>query len=164
MTNLNHTHQMPRPSWDDYFIEIAKLTSTRSNCIKRKVGSILVKANRILSLGYNGTPHGIKNCMDGGCDRCNGVARKGEYLDMCICIHAEENVLLFISKEELKDSTIYSTLLPCIGCAKKIVQCGVKRIVYLNTYQPELDRLSIDLMQSVGIEVIQVGKRALGQN
>jgi len=61
---------MQRPSWDEYFVNIAKLTSERSNCIKRKVGCILVKDKRILSLGYNGTPVGSLNCYEGGCKRC----------------------------------------------------------------------------------------------
>ena len=114
---------MNRPSWDEYFYAIADLTKERSNCIKRKVGCIIVKDNRIISLGYNGTPSGIINCYDGGCKRCNSAVQSGELLDTCICLHAEENALLFISKNELYDSTLYVTLMPCIGRCKKILQC-----------------------------------------
>lgn len=115
---------MDRPSWDEYFIKIAKLTSERSNCIKRKVGSIIVKNNRILSLGYNGTPSGVKNCYDGGCKRCfeqfnSKKEYKGKDLDLCLCLHAEENAMLFISQNDLHDSTIYVTLFPCVSCVKK---------------------------------------------
>ena len=105
-----------RLTWDEYFMKIAILTSQRSNCIKRKVGAIIVKDNRILSQGYNGTPSGFVNCFDGGCKRCSEQhydsteEHKGKDLDVCVCLHGEENCLLFVSKNDLLDSTIYTTL------------------------------------------------------
>ena len=91
-----------RPTWDNYFINIAKLTSERSNCIKRSVGCIIVKEKRILSLGYNGTPINTVNCYQGGCKRCmdqyNKTETSGKNLDLCMCLHAEENAILFVSK------------------------------------------------------------------
>ncbi len=88
-----------RPQWDDYFMNIAHIVSNRSNCIKQKVGAIVVKNNRILSTGYNGTPSKIENCIDGECPRCNSdEISQGEQLDKCFCIHAEENALLEIGK------------------------------------------------------------------
>jgi dCMP deaminase len=142
---------MQRPSWDEYFITIAKLTSERSNCIKRKVGCIIVKDNRILCLGYNGTPRGMLNCFEGGCARCNANCTTATNLDTCLCLHAEENALLFLSQRNIQDATLYVTLLPCISCAKKIVQCKLKRVVYINNYHSELDCISIQMMESVGI-------------
>ena len=79
-----------RPNWDEYFMKIAEATAARSNCCRRHVGAVIVKDNRIISTGYNGTPRGIKNCFDGGCPRCNSNATTGEKLDQCICSHAEE--------------------------------------------------------------------------
>lgn len=79
-----------RPGWDTYFMKLCDLTARRSNCMKRRVGCILVKNNRIIATGYNGTPRGVINCNQGGCQRCNGNARCGEGLDTCICLHAEE--------------------------------------------------------------------------
>jgi dCMP deaminase len=134
-----------RPSWDEYFIKIAKLTSERSNCIKRKVGCLIVKDFRILSLGYNGTPSGVKNCYEGGCYRCSHQKNKsttGKDLHLCICLHAEENAILFISQNNIKDSTIYITLFPCLGCIKKILQCKIKRIVYVDDYDEETEIFS----------------------
>ena len=150
-----------RPSWDNYFIKIAKLTSERSNCIKRKVGSIIVKNNRILSLGYNGTPSGIKNCYDGGCKRCfeqfnSKKEYKGKDLDLCLCLHAEENAMLFISQNDLHDSTIYVTLFPCVSCVKKILQCKIKRICFIENYNKELEDLTISILKENNIEVQKI--------
>jgi dCMP deaminase len=141
-------------------MEIAYLTSQRSNCIKRKVGAIIVKDNRILSQGYNGTPSGFINCFDGGCKRCNeqyyNDSGKGKDLDLCICLHAEENCLLFVSKNDLLDSTIYTTLFPCIGCLKKILQCKIKRIVYKDDYNDEMQKLALELIKDVKIIVEKI--------
>lgn len=147
-----------RPSWDQYFIDIAKLTSERSNCIKRRVGCVIVKDKRILSLGYNGTPIDTLNCYQGGCQRCMDQYKKSDkisakHLDLCMCLHAEENAILFVSKSDLKDSTIYITLIPCISCVKKILQCKIKRVVYINDYSPELDQITIDILKSNNIEI-----------
>lgn len=127
---------LTRPSWDEYFSTIAVLTSKRSNCLKRQVGCIIVKENRILSLGYNGTPRGTANCYEGGCRRCAQIADAGSHLDLCMCLHAEENAMLYVGQKELQGATLYVTLLPCMGCVKKILQCGIVRVVFLDKYTP----------------------------
>ena len=143
-----------RPSWDEYFIKIADLTSKRSNCIKRQVGCIIVKDNRILSLGYNGTPQNTLNCYEGGCLRCsNKNLTAGSNLDLCMCIHAEENALLFTSKQDLEDSILYVTLSPCIGCVKKILQCKIKKVVYIEEYSPDLDKIAQDILIKHNISI-----------
>lgn len=88
-----------RPSWDTYFLSLCTLASLRSNCMKRRVGAVLVRNNRVLSTGYNGTPRGLVNCAEGGCPRCNGAAAGGTALDECLCLHAEENALLECGRE-----------------------------------------------------------------
>lgn len=143
--------QEARPTWDQYFMQIALLTRSRSNCMKRKVGAIIVKDNRILSLGYNGTPKGLPNCYEGGCSRCAMNSSAGSHLDLCICLHAEENALLYVSKEDLKGSTMYVTLMPCLSCTKKIIQCDISRIVYSESYNPQLDALSTQLLEKKGV-------------
>ena len=146
---------------DQYFIKIAKLTSERSNCIKRNVGAIIVKDNRILSLGYNGTPCGMKNCFEGGCNRCfeqwqSKKEHKGKDLELCICLHAEENALLFVPKNDLNNATIYITLFPCISCFKKILQCKIKRIVYLEDYNTEMQNAVLEITNNILIEKIKI--------
>ncbi len=151
-----------RPSWDNYFLKIALLTSERSNCIKRKVGAIIVKDNRILSLGYNGTPFSMKNCFEGGCKRCyeqwenKSGNNSGKNLDLCMCLHAEDNALLFISQNDIKDSTIYVTLFPCITCLKKILQCKIKRIVYIQDYNTDMQKMAYELVKDTSIKIEKI--------
>lgn len=146
-----------RPSWDEYFIEITKLTSKRSNCYRKKVGCVIVKNHRIISSGYNGTPSNLLNCCDGGCERClhRDLYKSGEKLDLCLCLHAEENALLFANFSDLIDSTLYCTHFPCISCSKKIIQCQIKNIVYLHNYNEEMEKITTELFDKVGINVVK---------
>ena len=86
--------EVQRPDWDHYFMDIAKVVSSRSNCIKRKVAAIIVRDKRVVSTGYNGTPRGTRNCNEGGCPRCNSMAVSGTNLDECLCSHGEENAIV----------------------------------------------------------------------
>jgi dCMP deaminase len=148
-----------RPSWDEYFMTIAELTSKRSNCLRRKVGCIIVGDNRILSLGYNGTPRGTLNCFEGGCLRCLELTRNntgdeaGHKLDLCMCLHAEENAMLFVAKKELQGATMYVTLMPCISCVKKILQCGLEKVYYKEEYNEDVSRQSKALLERNGVVV-----------
>ena len=148
---------MLRPTWTEYFSQIADLTSKRSNCIRKQVGCIIVKNNRIISTGYNGTPSGMKNCLDGGCERCENINeyKSGEGLEFCLCLHAEENALLFASFQEIKGSTLYCTHFPCLSCAKKIIQCEIKNIIYMHEYSSHFE-LTKKLFDDIGIEVKKI--------
>jgi dCMP deaminase len=95
-------HELVRPSWDTYFLRLCEWAAHRTNCMKRRVGCVLVIDRKIVATGYNGTPRGIKNCIEGGCRRCNSSSiRCGESLDECLCLHAEENALLEVGRERL---------------------------------------------------------------
>ncbi|KAG9087594.1 Deoxycytidine monophosphate (dCMP) deaminase, partial [Ceratobasidium sp. 392] len=97
-----------RPGWDDYFMLLASLASLRCNCMKRRVGAVLVRNKRVVSTGYNGTPRGLLNCNEGGCKRCNGTAKSGEAYDSCLCLHAEENALLEAGRDRVgENATLY---------------------------------------------------------
>ena len=126
----------PRPSWDDYFMEIAKVISMRSNCVRRHVAAVIVKDRHILSTGYNGTPHGVKNCFAGGCPRCSGKAKSGTHLEECLCVHAEQNAICQAAYfgNAVKDATIYITISPCLTCAKLIINAGITEVVYGGDY------------------------------
>ena len=125
-----------RPEWDDYFIELAHVVKKRSNCLRMAYGALIVKDFRIISTGYNGTPHGIKNCIDGGCKRCarreKGEIKTHEYQESCICIHAEQNAIIQAAYQgsATKKGTMYSTISPCSSCAKMIINAGITRFVY----------------------------------
>jgi len=125
-----------RPSWDSYFMSIAKQVASRSNCMKRKVAAVVVKEKRIISTGYNGTPRGIKNCDEGGCKRCNSFAESGTKLDECLCSHAEENAIVQAAYHgiSIKDAVLYLTFSPCLTCAKSIINSGIKEVIYNEKY------------------------------
>jgi dCMP deaminase len=125
-----------RPGWDPYFMEIAHVVSRRSNCCRRQVAAVIVKERRIVSTGYNGTPRGVRNCMEGGCPRCAGNPATGENLGDCLCAHAEENAIVQAAYHgiSVKDGTLYSTLSPCLMCCKMIVNAGLVEVVFEEEY------------------------------
>lgn len=145
-----------RPDWDEYFMQIAKIVSLRSNCMKRKVAAVIVKDKRIISTGYNGTPRGVKNCNEGGCPRCNSFADSGASLGECLCSHAEENSIVQAAYHgiSVKDATIYSTFSPCLICTKMIINAGVREVVY-NLEYPLIDTAR-SLLQEAGVLVRHV--------
>jgi len=144
-----------RPSWDDYFMGIAKVVASRSNCIKRKVAAVIVKDKRIVSTGYNGTPRGTKNCNENGCPRCNSFSESGKNLEECLCSHGEENAIVQSAYHgiSIKDTTIYTTFSPCLLCTKMIINSGIKEVVY-NTEYP-LNETSLKLLKQAGIKIRQ---------
>ena len=124
--------------WDTYFMTIAQATKNKSSCCRRQVGSVLVKDNRIISTGYNGTGQGLLNCNENGCVRCNDDSiLSGEQLELCTCIHAEMNALIF-ANVDLNGASMYSTLKPCINCAKHLQQAGVTKFYYEDAYNDKL--------------------------
>jgi dCMP deaminase len=140
-----------RPSWDEYFMNIAKVVATRSNCMKRKVAAIIVKDRRVVSTGYNGTPRGARNCNEGGCPRCNGMAPSGTALDECLCCHGEENAITQAAYHgtSLKGTTLYSTYAPCLLCTKMIINSGIAEVVYNQDYP--LNERALSLLEECGV-------------
>jgi dCMP deaminase len=125
-----------RPGWDEYFMDIAQVVSTRGNCSRRKVAAVIVSDRRIISTGYNGTPRGIDNCFEGGCPRCASAVSSGENLGECICAHAEENAIVQAAYHgiSVRESTLYCILSPCLMCTKMIINAGIKEVVYETEY------------------------------
>lgn len=128
-----------RISWQDYFLQMCYTVAQRSTCLRRKVGAIAVKDNRILATGYNGTPTSVQHCEEVGCLRAKMNVPSGERHEICRGLHAEQNVIIqaAVSGISIKDSTIYCTTQPCLICTKMLINCGVKEIFYTNPY-PEL--------------------------
>jgi len=117
-----------------YYMLIALAVRERANCKGRRVGSIIVKDNRIIGTGYNGTPEGMKNCDDGGCTRCDKYRRQSQHYDKCICVHAEQNAMVTAARfgHSIQHSIIYSTLQPCFTCIKEFLQAKVRTVYYLD--------------------------------
>ena len=135
----NHPGARPaggRPDWDTYFMDIAHVVKSRSNCCRRNVAAVIVKDRRIISTGYNGTPRGVRNCCDGGCARCHSDVPSGSGLGECICSHAEENSITQAAYHGIstKGATIYVTLSPCLMCSKMIINAGIREVVYDEEY------------------------------
>lgn len=144
-----------RPDWDVYFMSIAKVVATRSNCMKRKVAAIIVKDRRVISTGYNGTPRGAKNCNEGGCPRCNSMAQSGTALDECLCCHGEENAITQAAYHgtSLKGATLYTTFAPCLLCTKMIINSGIAEVVYNREYP--LNGRALELLAECGVSIRQ---------
>ncbi len=147
--------QMQRPSWDDYFMSLAKVASLRSNCIKRKVAAVIVRDKRVVSTGYNGTPRGTRNCSEGGCPRCNSWADSGTRLEECLCSHGEENAITQAAFHgvSVRDSTLYTTFAPCLMCTKMIINAGIIEVVYNQDYP--LNETSLNLLKEAGVKLRQ---------
>ncbi|TDJ15490.1 MAG: cytidine deaminase [Deltaproteobacteria bacterium] len=145
-----------RPSWDEYFMSIARVVASRSNCVKRRVGSIIAVDRRIISTGYNGTPRGVRNCNEGGCPRCNSFAEGGTRLDECLCSHGEENAITQASYHgvSVRGATLYTTFSPCLMCTKMIINAGIEEVAY-NTAYP-MARISLNLLEEAGVKLRQV--------
>ena len=145
-----------RPSWDEYFMSIARVVASRSNCVKRKVAAVITQDRRIISTGYNGTPRGLRNCNEGGCPRCNSFAESGTRLDQCLCSHGEENAIVQASYHgvSVRGATLYTTLCPCLLCTKMIINSGIAEMIY-NTDFPMGD-VSLALLEEAGVRVRQI--------
>src|SRR3972149_5411208 len=126
---------------NEYYMGIALAVRKRANCQGRSVGAVVVKDKRIVSTGYNGTAEGMKNCLDGACYRCDNPTKyaPGEGYDRCVCVHAEQNALLSAARFGIavEGATIYTTLQPCFGCMKEMLQAKVRRVYYLHPWQPK---------------------------
>jgi len=139
---------MQRPSWDQYFMDIAFEVAKRSTCPRAQVGAIIVRDKRILTTGYNGAPTGLPHCTEVGClmvgDHC---ART---------LHAEQNAIIQAALHgvSVAGGTIYVTHQPCLTCAKMIINAGLKRVVYGGQYP---DELAVSVLEQAGVELVHLG-------
>jgi dCMP deaminase len=151
----------PHPSFDEIYMDLAGNLAFKSHCVKQKVGAVLAKDTRIISLGYNGPPAGTHNCdeewPETGCER----DRKGSCY---LALHAEANAILYATKNkvDLEDSTLYVTLSPCLPCARIILSVGIKKVFFLNSYAAykgiDVDE-GVEFLRKFGVQVIQFKER-----
>lgn len=147
-----------RPTWDEYFMEVASVVAKRATCLRRSVGAVVVKDKRILATGYNGAPSGLSHCAVVGCLRDKLGIPSGQRVEICRGLHAEQNALIQAAKYgiPLEGSTIYVTLEPCVTCAKMLVNAGIQRIVYEEQY---VDQLSRDILGEAKVQVERFHRR-----
>jgi dCMP deaminase len=141
-----------RPSWDEYFLEVANLVSKRATCLRRRVGAVLVKDKKILATGYNGAPSGLKHCIEIGCLREKLSIPSGQRHELCRGLHAEQNVLLqaALHGTSTKGSVLYITNQPCVICAKMLINAGIIEIIISGEYP---DKLANDFLKEAKIKV-----------
>jgi dCMP deaminase len=144
---------MQRPSWDQYFMDITRLVATRSSCLRRQVGALLVKDRNILATGYNGVPSGISHCNASGCLRERLKVPSGERHELCRGLHAEQNAIIQAAKHgtNIDGATLYCTTMPCIICTKMIINAGIETVIYAEGYADELAR---EMIAEAAIEVV----------
>ena len=143
---------MDRPDNDTYFMRMAELVSTRSTCIRRAVGAVIVKEKRVLTTGYNGSPRGSKHCEEMGCVRDELSVPSGTRHELCRGVHAEQNAVVQAAYfgVSIMDSTIYSTTVPCSMCAQILINAGISELVYRDDY---VDELSKRLFEETAVKV-----------
>ena len=149
--------KVKRPGWDEYFIKIADLVATRSNCESRKVGAVITVDNQIVSTGYNGAPKGLHHCVDaGGCLRKLNKIESGTRQEICRAVHAEQNAIISAAVKgvSIKGGTIYTNTYPCSICTRMLINAEIKRFVYDSDYS---DPLSKEMLEESGIEVVRYG-------
>ena len=137
-------------------MEIADIVKTRSTCIRRQVGAVIVKDNRIITTGYNGAPSGLTHCIDnGGCERERLNVPSGQRHELCRALHAEQNAIIQAAKigVSTEGATIYITTQPCVICAKMIINAGIKKVVYKASYP---DEMAMNMLEESGIEVVSI--------
>ncbi len=149
----NKSPKKSQEKWDGRFMKLAKEVSTWSTCVRREVGSVIVRDKRIIATGYNGAPSGVLSCEEKGyCIRDRLSIASGTRQEICYATHAEQNALVQASKLGISvdGATIYVTHQPCIICAKLIINAGIKRVVYAYDYP---DYCSIELLKQAGVEI-----------
>lgn len=146
----------PRPSWDDYFLEITGIVAKRSTCLRRQVGCLIVKDKRILATGYNGAPAGLPHCEEVGCLREKLGIPPGERHELCRGIHAEQNAIIQAATfgVSIKGAMLYTTHHPCILCTKMIINAGIQRVVSTEGYP---DELAAEMLKEAHTESVVVG-------
>jgi dCMP deaminase len=134
------------PAWakHDFYMRLAGVVESGAKCLGSRVGAVAVRDDRVLGMGYNGTPSGYPNCteQERGCRRCalrhdaRAGVLTGRLYDICLCVHAEQNVVVTAARfgVALADAWVYTTLQPCFGCLKELMQLRVRGIVFLRPW------------------------------
>ena len=139
-----------RPTWDEYFLRIARVIAGRSTCLRREVGSLIVKDKRILTTGYNGAPRGLAHCFDVGCLRNEAGAESGTSHELCRGLHAEQNAIIQAALHgvSIDGGVMYSTHQPCVLCTKMLINAGLWAIYYIEPYP---DPLAVKILEEAGV-------------
>ncbi len=143
-----------RSDWSTYFMSIAVTVGTRSTCVRRQIGAIIVKNRVILSTGYNGAPRGVAHCIDTECIRNKMNIPSGERHEICKAVHAEQNAIIQADPNARAGADMYSTTFPCIICAKMIINAGLRTVYYIGGYGDRYGHeMVLEYFEEAGIEL-----------
>jgi len=150
-----------RPRWEEYFMSIAEQVATRSTCLRRQVGCIVVVEKRIVATGYNGAPVGLPHCEEVGCLREREGVSSGERHELCRGLHAEQNAIIQAAMHgtAVRGGVLYCTHKPCVLCTKMLINAGITRIYYREGYR---DRLADDLADEAGLQLVPMREEEPG--
>jgi dCMP deaminase len=137
-------------------MQIAEVVSTRSTCLRRHVGAVIVKNRQILSTGYNGVPRGITHCEVRGCLRDQLGIPSGQRQELCRALHAEQNAIVQAAYHgvAVAGGELFVTLQPCVTCAKSLINAGIVAVYYRGIYP---DELSMELFEEAGTRLVCMG-------
>ena len=143
---------MERVSWDEYFVDLAVLVSSRSTCLRKQHGAIIVKDKQVLSTGYNGTPSRITHCET--CFREDHNIPHGTMYELCRSTHAEANAIVQAAKHgiAIDGATIYVTGIPCLMCSRLIINAGIKEVITGFDEHEDQMQASIELLKEDGVK------------
>ncbi|HZJ84796.1 MAG TPA: cytidine/deoxycytidylate deaminase family protein [Syntrophomonadaceae bacterium] len=146
-----------RPDWEEYFLQLAGLVASRSTCLRRQVGAVLVRDDRIISTGYNGAPRGLRHCLEIGCLREKEGIPSGQRYELCRGVHAEQNAIINAAFYGVatEGSVLYCTNQPCLICARMIINAGIIKVVHQGNFD---DRLALEFLEEAEIELVYIAK------
>jgi len=144
-----------RPSWQQYFMQMALLAAKRSTCLRRAVGAALVRDNQLIATGYNGSPKGIPHCAETGCLREQRGIPSGQMHELCRGVHAEQNAIIqaAINGSSTRGASLYCTHQPCSICARLIINAEINTVYVSETYP---DPLAETLFREAGVELLHL--------
>jgi len=147
-----------RPSWHQYFMEMAYLAAQRSTCLRRKVGALVVLENQIISTGFNGAPKHVRHCSETGCMRADLKVPSGQRHELCRGVHAEQNAVIqaAVNGAAIKGAVLYCTNQPCVICSKILINAEIQTIYIAEPYE---DKLAQELLTEAGINMNLVDRK-----
>ena len=159
---MNNNSKYKRPSWDDYFMEVADAISKRATCDRGRSGCVIARDKQLLVTGYVGSPQGLPHCDDIGHQMKKVIHEDGHITQHCVrTVHAEQNAICQAARQgiSIDGATLYCRMTPCRTCAMLIINCGIIRVVCENRYHSADE--SEDMFKQAGVKLDYVSDEVL---
>ncbi len=159
---MDSNSKYQRPSWDDYFMEVADAISKRATCDRGRSGCVIARDKQLLVTGYVGSPQGLPHCDDIGHQMKKVIHEDGHITQHCVrTVHAEQNAICQAARQgiSIDGATLYCRMTPCRTCAMLIINCGIVRVVCENRYHSADE--SEDMFKQAGVQLDYVSNEVL---